>query len=415
MTRQELRESFKMAVATLRAHKLRSSLTILGVVIGVTTVMVIASFIAGIRMQFEELIDSFGTRTLFIFRFEPGIRLGRISPEERQRPPLTYEDAVAIAENCPSVEIAVPIIWPPPMNRPPVRYRDQELYTVEINGTLPQLERIATIHIAQGRFFTEWENAHRQPVAVIGSAIADKFFPFMNPIGKTIQIGGKEFTVIGVLEKRENIFAGSDSGENSRIYVPYETLKKMYPQLEDHLIIAQAAPGRMDQAIDEITELLRRRRNVPYDQPNNFGISTPDVIRRQFDQITFAIVVLMFAISSVGLLVGGIVIMNIMLVSVTERTREIGIRKSVGARRRDILLQFLSESVTLAMIGGAIGILLAYGLGKLGAALFEVRMELPVDWTVLAVAIAGSVGLISGVYPAYKAALLDPVEALRAE
>ncbi|GBC82787.1 Macrolide export ATP-binding/permease protein MacB [bacterium HR10] len=413
MTRQELQESFKMAMATLRAHTLRSSLTILGVVIGVTTVMVIASFIAGIRMQFEELIDSFGTRTLFIFRFEPGIRLGRVSPEERQRPPLTYEDALAIAQYCPSVEIAVPIIWPPPMNRPPVRYRDQELYTVEINGTLPQLERIATIHIAQGRFFTDWENAHRQPVCVIGSAIADKFFPYTNPIGKTIYIGGKEFTVIGVLEKRENIFAGSDSGENSRIYIPYETLKKMYPQLEDHLIMAQAAPGRMDQAIDEITELLRRRRNVPYDQPNNFGISTPDVIRRQFDQITFAIVVLMFAISSVGLLVGGIGVMNIMLVSVTERTREIGIRKAIGARRRDIAWQFLIEAMVLTGIGGILGVLVGWGLSEVVRAFLPTTMPL---WAPVAgFTVSVGVGLFFGLWPAMKAARLDPVEALRYE
>jgi ABC-type antimicrobial peptide transport system permease subunit len=414
MKGQELQESVKMAVATLVAHKLRAALTILGVVIGVMTVMAIASVVAGIQTQFSQLIDAFGTRTLFIFRFEPGIRLGRVSAEERQRPPLSYEDALAIAQSCPSVEVAVPLIAPPPDNRPIIRYRDQELYTAEIRGTLPQIEQITTIHIAQGRFFSELENTHRQEVCVIGSAIADKFFPTLNPLGKALQIGAREFTIVGVMEKRENIFAGGDEGgENSLIYVPYETLKKLYPQLKDHFIMAQAAPGRMEKAIDEITNLLRRRRGVPYDKPNNFGISTPDALRRQFSQMTFAIFVLMFAISSVALLVGGIGVMNIMLVSVTERTREIGIRKAIGARRRDITWQFLIEAMMLTAIGGVIGVLAGWGVSELVKLVLPTYMPL---WAPLAgLSVSISVGLFFGLWPAMKAARLDPVEALRYE
>jgi len=273
---------------------------------------------------------------------------------------------------------------------------------------------LTVIHIAQGRFFTDMENSHRQQVCVIGSAIADKFFTNVYPLGKAIQIGGKEFTIVGVVEKRENIITGGeDSGENKRIYVPYETLHKMFPQQEEHFIMAQTVPGRMDQAIDEVTELLRRRRGVPYDKPNNFGISTPESIRQQFTQITFAIVILMFAISSVGLLVGGIGVMNIMLVSVTERTREIGIRKAIGARRRDITWQFLIEAMVLTGMGGVFGILLGLGLSRI------VKLFLP-TYTPLWAPIAGltvsvGVGLFFGLWPAMKAARLDPGEALRYE
>jgi ABC-type antimicrobial peptide transport system permease subunit len=401
-----------MAIATVKAHKLRASLTVLGVVIGVMTVMVIASFIAGIQSQFSQLIDSFGTRTLWVVKFNPGIHLQRLSAEERQRPPLTYDDAVAIGQYCPSVEVAAPIIVPPQQNRPVVRYRDQELYLVEIWGTTPQYERITTIKIAQGRFFTESENSHRQDVCVIGSAIADKFFANIYPLGKTIQVGGKELTIVGVAEKRESIF-GSDTGENKKIFVPYETLKKSFPQMKEHVIIVQSAPGRMEQAIDEITELLRRRRGVLYNQPNTFGISTPDAIRKQFDSITFAIVILMFAISSVGLLVGGIGVMNIMLVSVTERTREIGIRKAIGARRSDITWQFLIEAMVLTFIGGVFGILAGVGVSEIVKLYYPTYIPL---WAPIAgLTVSVGVGLFFGLWPAVKAARLDPVEALRYE
>ncbi|MBI4469746.1 MAG: ABC transporter permease [Acidobacteria bacterium] len=409
---QELLESFKMAIATLRSHKLRASLTVLGVVIGVMTVMVVASLIAGIQVQFDQAIDTFGTRTLFVFKEEPGIHFGRQSAEVRQRPPLTFEDVEAIGRTCAAVEVAVPFIFPAvPLSV--VRYQDQQVSGPDVRGTTPSYERFSSVRVSQGRFFSEGENSHRQTVCVIGSNIADKLFPNINPLGKELTINGAPFTIIGITQKQENMMMGDEGGENNMVYVPYETMLKMYPQIEEHLLFAQAAPNQIDEAKDQITELLRRRRAVPYDKPNNFSISTPDSLKQQFDQLTGAVVILMFAISSVGLLVGGIGVMNIMLVSVTERTREIGVRKAIGAKRRNITWQFLTEAMVLTAVGGVVGILVGWGISRL------VQLLIPTytpAWAPIAgLVVSISVGLFFGLWPAMKAARLDPVEALRYE
>jgi ABC-type antimicrobial peptide transport system permease subunit len=412
---QAIYEDFKMALGALRSHKLRAFLTVLGVVIGVVTVMLMTCFIAGIEAQVVDSIESFGARSLFIYKFDPGIRLTRLTPEERQRPPLKLEDAIAIDQYCPSIEVVVPFIGPPERSISVIRYRDQELYATDIRGTLPSYERVSTVGISQGRFFTDSENDRRQLVCVVGSFIADKLFPNINPLGKELIINEHKFTIIGVLEKQENMFAseGAGGGENNSIYIPFATLKKMYPQQEEIFILAQVLPERMEKAIDEVTELLRRRRGVPVDKPNNFGIATPESIREQFEQIVFGIFALMMGIASVALLVGGIGVMNIMLVSVTERTREIGIRKAIGARRSNITWQFLTEAMVLTGMGGVIGILVGWGLSKL------VELVLPTSvplWAPVAgLAVSVSVGLFFGLWPAIKAARLDPVEALRYE
>jgi ABC-type antimicrobial peptide transport system permease subunit len=412
---QAIYEDFKMAIGALRTHKMRAFLTVLGVVIGVVTVMLMTCFIAGIQAQVEESIESFGARSLFIYKFDPGIHTTRLTAEERQRLPLRYEDAVAINQYCPSVEVAVPFTWPPEGSISVVRYRDQTLYAIQIQGTLPVYEQISNVAISQGRFFTDTENERRQFVCVIGAFIAEKLFPHISPLGGELQINEHKFIIIGVLEKQENIFASEDTGggENNTIYVPYETMMKMYPQQEDNFILAQARPDQIEKAVDQVTELLRRRRAVPADKPNNFGIATPESIQQQFNQITFGIVVLMLSIASVALLVGGIGVMNIMLVSVTERTREIGIRKAIGARRSNITWQFLTEAMVLTGIGGVIGILIGWGLSEL------VKLVLPTSvplWAPIAgLSVSVSVGLFFGLWPAIKAARLDPVEALRYE
>ncbi|MBI3951284.1 MAG: ABC transporter permease [Acidobacteria bacterium] len=413
---QEVYEDFRIALGAVRVNKLRAFLTILGVVIGVITVMLMVAFIVGIQSQVEQSIEAFGTRTIFIHKFNPGIRLAHASSEERQRPPLTAEDAISMSEYCPSVEVAVPITRLPPLRTGNVvRYRDQELYTAEVQGTLPAYERISSVDIGQGRFFSDSENQHRQQVCVIGYFVADKLFGNQDAPGKELQINNKDFTIIGVLAKQENLFAGEDSsgGMNGTIFIPFGTLEKIYPQQEVNWILAEARPGAVNRAIDEITELLRRRRAVPVDKPDNFAISTPESMQQDVKRITFGIFMLMISIASVALLVGGIGVMNIMLVSVTERTREIGIRKAIGARRSNITWQFLTEAMVLTGLGGVIGIALGWGLSLLLKTILPTYVPLWAPLTGLGVSVG--VGLFFGLWPAIKAARLDPVEALRYE
>ncbi|HEV8487442.1 MAG TPA: ABC transporter permease [Blastocatellia bacterium] len=413
MKQQDTSESMRMALATLRAHKFRSFLTVLGVVIGTVTVMVIAAFIAGLDKQFQKDIEVFGTNTLFIYKFNPGIHTGRLSPEERMRKPITYEDSVAIKEQCPSIKYVAPFLGPDDVAK--VRYQNEELYVTQVQGTLPEYERMAAVHVSEGRFFNETENQHRSDICVIGADIADKFFPHLRALDKEILVNEKPFTVIGVLEKQERVFGGENDGSNQNraVYVPYETMHKMYPAEKDVFVMAQAQEGRMSQAEDEVRQLLRRRREVPYEKDDNFGISSPEAITEQFHQITGGIAMLMFAISSVGLLIGGIGVMNIMLVSVTERTREIGVRKAIGARRRDILRQFLIEAIALTGSGGLLGIFIGWLLSLL------INLILPVyvpTWApIVGLGFSVFIGLVFGMWPAMKASRLNPIEALRYE
>ena len=413
MKQQDTSESVRLALETLRAHKFRSFLTVLGVVIGTVTVMVIAAFIAGIDKQFQKDIEVFGTNTLFIYKFNPGIHTGRLSPEERMRKPITYEDAVAIKEQCPSIKYVAPFLSPDDVAK--VRYQNEELYVTQVQGTLPEYERMAAVHVSEGRFFNETENQHRSDICVIGADIADKFFPHLRALDKEILVNEKPFTVIGVLEKQESVFMGENDGgnQNRAVYVPYETMHKMYPAEKDHFVMAQAHEGKMVEAQDEVRQLLRRRREVPYEKDDNFGLSSPEAITEQFHQITGGIAMLMFAISSVGLLIGGIGVMNIMLVSVTERTKEIGVRKAIGARRRDILRQFLIEAMALTGSGGLLGIFIGWLLSLV------INMILPVyvpTWApILGLGFSVFIGLVFGMWPAMKASRLNPIDALRYE
>jgi putative ABC transport system permease protein len=412
----ELYENLKMALQTLRANKLRSALTVVGVVIGVLTVMLISSIISGVDMAVRKEVESFGTRSIFLYKMDIGPRTSEPTREERMRPNLTFEDSQAVAQ-LPAVEVSVPFLnvtnnrWGQKIM---VSRKGKTSASVRLQGTLPEFERAGTETVTEGRFFTRFENDTNRKVAVIGASVADNFFPYTSPVGDTIEIGGEEFFIAGILQKREQMGGGDGSNDvNNVIYMPFEVAKKLKPEAEDLFILAVAHAGRLDEAKDQIEDLLRQRRQVPLGKPNNFGIETADSIVQTFRSIMAGVALAMIAISSVGLMVGGIGVMNIMLVSVTERTREIGVRKAIGARRRDILIQFLIEAMTLTGFGGLVGLLIGWG-GTLIVGLF-LPSYVPLWAPVAGVLASVGIGLVFGLWPAWKAARLDPIEALRYE
>ncbi len=411
--RRHIGENLWLALDALRTHKFRSFLTILGVLIGTTTVIAVASVFAGLESQVAAAAKDFGTRNLFIFKFDPGIHVGRLSREERLRKPLTYDDAMAIQDECPDVQsVAVEtfIWWGDP---PPVRYKGMQILSYQFNGVTPEDFAAVNDKLAEGRFFTDIDNLHRENVAVIGSDVVKRFFPNEDPIGKNIVIGPETFQVIGTTAPRA-AFPGNNNTDMT-VKIPYLTFQKMYPDEKENFIIATAFTGRLGQAQDEVEGVLRRRRHVKPSQPDNFGISTAQAIISQFDQLIGTVVLVTVVISSIGLLVGGIGVMNIMLVSVTERTREIGVRKAIGARRSDITWQFLLEAMTLTGSGGLLGILIGFGLSALIRALNILPSAVPMWSVVTGFVVAVSIGLFFGLWPALKASRLDPIVALRYE
>ena len=417
LLRSDIFENLLMALSTLRANKLRSSLTVMGVVIGVWTVMAIASIISGIDEAVKREIESWGTRTIQVFKFDPGIHIGRLSREERMRKELTYDDAIAISK-LPTVELCVPFL-----DLTNDYFGQKILVTangktsaaVRMEGTVPDYERAGTRIINEGRWFTQFENENNQQVCIIGASVADNFFPYMSPVDRTIAIGGNEFRIVGVIQKREQ-FGGGGSGTDDAdniIFVPYNVGRKIKPSADEVSLFAVARPGMVEEARDQIVDLLRIRRQVKFGEPNNFGVATAESIISNFRDITFGVAIAMVVISSVGLMVGGIGVMNIMLVSVTERTREIGVRKAIGARRRDILWQFLIEAMTLTGAGGLLGLALGWGTTFLISLVVPSYVPL---WAPVAGFVASvGIGLVFGLWPAWKAARLDPIEALRYE
>ncbi len=413
-------ENVWMALDTLRQHKLRSFLTILGVIIGTMTVIVIAAFVSGIDARVATEIQSFGTNSMYIYKFDPGFNFAP-TYEERTRKPLSFEDAMAIKNECSSVTNAAPMISPvdftqgPMVERVQVKYRENQMSNATVQGTMPDFFKMGTSEIEEGRFFNESDNAVRADVVVIGSDVANTLMPMISALEKEITINSRQYRVIGVMKKRDNfLVSGEDPGnENKAVYLPYASLMKIYPNLEDHFIMATAEKGKLDEAEEEIRQVLRKRRKVSYSSPDSFGISTADNIVKQFQSITGGVFLLMVAISSVGLLVGGIGVMNIMLVSVTERTKEIGIRKAIGAKKRDIILQFLVEAATLTGLGGVLGIFFGWIVAELVKLVMPTFIPLWAPITGFVVSVVLGVGF--GLWPAIKAAKLDPIEALRYE
>ncbi|HET9284699.1 MAG TPA: ABC transporter permease [Candidatus Angelobacter sp.] len=410
-----VREDMKMALETVRNHKVRSFLTVLGVVIGTMVAIVVASILLGVEKGVQDSLNEFGVDNLFILKFDPGFHFGRLSPEERTRKSLTYDDGMAIKDNLPAVKNvvveALPHIGDKPQPIRTARNKSHELTNIIFRGVTASYSEVVNGKMKEGRFFTDQEDLHRQDVVVIGFDTEKSLFPDELAEGKQLLVDGNMYTIIGVFEKKKNSM--SNAGDNE-VLIPYRTYQKHYPQDDENFIIAMAQPGMKNAAEDEVRGLLRMRRRVPPDKPDNFGISSAEALGNQFRDIMAGLFKLVVGIVSIGLLVGGVGVMNIMLMSVTERTREIGVRKAIGARKRDISFQFITEAMTLTGIGGILGVILSLLISLL-LNLIHFPSSVPVWAIILAVAVASSVGLFFGIYPAMKAARLDPVIALRYE
>ena len=409
-----------MALDSVRSNKFRSFLTVLGIVIGVFTAIVVASILTGMRQNLIAMIEEYGTNNIYAFHLTTGPRTNT-DRSERLRKPLTVDDAEAIKAQASAVEdIAVEAPNVGYSGGPfddNITYRGNNYRWGNTTGVTANYGDLTNVTIRQGRFITDADNDQRRNVLVIGVNAADALFPGEqnNIAGKEVRMGGYNFEVVGVLEKRKAGFFGENEEDNA-VYLPLRTAQKVAPARGWLLFVIKARAGQLNEALTQSEDILRRRRNVNFGDPNNFDIKTADNFVKQFDSITAMVGLIAIAISSLGLLVGGIGVMNIMLVSVTERTQEIGVRKALGARRRDITNQFLFEAMTLTFIGGMIGVLSAIGISKLIMALVPSLPASVPTWAVVSgLSVSIFVGLVFGVWPARKAARLDPIECLRYE
>src|SRR6476620_2313912 len=346
-----------LALHTIRNHKLRAFLTVLGVIIGTGTIIGVSAILTGFDASVAGVLRSFGPNSIIVFKFPVGPRTGRLSPEERTRKDLTYQNALDIKERCKSVEDVSTMLFPNDNGPINANYRGNVMYGVNLFGVEEAYARGGQVELHTGRFFNDEESRRRMPVAVIGQDIEKGLFAGLDPIGKPIMVSGHEFIVIGTMLRPAASFFGDT---DNRVLLPYGSMQKMYPSARENAIVVTALPGKLPQALDEVRTVLRIDRRVPYGKPDDFALSTAEQMVADFRQITAMTFIVMAVLSSIGLLVGGIGVMNIMLVSVTERTYEIGIRKAIGARKFDILVQFLIEAAALTGIGGIIGIMFGW-------------------------------------------------------
>jgi putative ABC transport system permease protein len=412
MTRLAIVNGLSLALQTIRSHKLRAFLTVLGVIIGTGTIIGVGAILTGFDSAMTGILRSFGPNSIIVFKFPVGFRTTHLTAEERTRKSLTWQNAVDIGERCPSVQDVSPMLFGPDgiIN---AHYKGNDMYDVNLFGVEEAYARGGQVELHLGRFFTEEEGRRRAPVVVIGADIEKGLFATVSPIGKTMNVDGHQLEVVGTMVRPAASFFGD---EDNRVLVPYWMMQKMFPNARENAIVVTAKEGQLPKALDEVRSVLRIDRHVPYDKPDNFALSTADQMVSDFRQITAITFMVMAVLSSIGLLVGGIGVMNIMLVSVTERTQEIGLRKAIGARRGDIILQFLLEASVLTTLGGFAGIVFGWIVSLISRLVFKsLPAEVPLWAAVLGIVVSVSVGLFFGIWPAYKAAQLDPVEALRYE
>ena len=401
-----------LALAAVRGHKLRSFLTVLGVIIGTGTIIGVGSILTGFDGAVTGVLQSFGTDSVIVLKYKAGVNFGRRSREERMRKPLTYANALAIRDRCPTV-LSVSVMLQPPRGLHKAHYKANDVYQVNLFGSDEKYSATGNAEMTSGRFFSEFENVHHEPVAVIGEDIYKNLFSGTDAVGKEMQVDGHTYRVIGVMARPANSFPGQ---QDNRVLLPYFTMRKLEPTAVEHMFIVAAQPGQLARAMDEIRGVLRQERRLKYSEPDNFGLSTAEQMIEDFRQVTSVTALVMVVLSSIGLLVGGIGVMNIMLVSVTERTKEIGVRKAIGARKMDIIIQFLTEAVVLTFVGGLLGMLLGWMISKAARLAFpSLPTTVPLWAAATGVLVSVGVGLFFGLWPASKAARLNPVEALRYE